>query len=142
MLDDGIYSLDFVPARNGSEPRPHCSALAMLRDGKILGSDMRGSVFDGVCTFDAAAGSNRVRVRWQVPPAGELITGFAAGPKGALIEIAAEFKRPAPRSSTVVEIEGRALEVRLEFIGPLPIPLVSSKQAGRSKSLAPRERYR
>src|SRR5262245_1057809 len=43
VLEDGIYGLRFAASDNG-EPEDG-SGLAMLRDGKVLGSDPGGAVF-------------------------------------------------------------------------------------------------
>lgn len=118
MFDQGIYSLHY----RGRDMAEHDggNALAVLRNGKIFGSDRWGGVFAGSYEFDAADESTRVHVRIDVPPNGELVTGFAAGPKGASIDIAGKFDRPAPQSISVVEVAGRPVEVQLTYLGPLP----------------------
>lgn len=118
MLDEGLYSLDYRVSRRGK--RDGDSALAALRNGKILGSDRFGGVFAGSYEFDSASQRNNVHVRMQVPPDGELVNGFAAGPAGALLEIVASFERAAPASKACIEIEGRPLEIQLTYLGPLP----------------------
>ena len=51
MLRDGIYGLAY--AAGGERMPTEGSALATLRDGRILGSDPWGAVFSGSCRFDA-----------------------------------------------------------------------------------------
>lgn len=118
MLDEGLYSLDY----RGLRRRKHDgdSALAALRNGKILGSDRFGGVFAGNYEFDQVSQRNHVHVRMQVPPDGELVNGFAAGPSGALLEIVASFERAAPSAKARIEVEGRPIEIRLTYLGPLP----------------------
>ncbi len=119
MFDEGIYSLDYrVEASDLAEGLG--TALAVLRNGKILGSDRWGGVFTGRYEFDAPSGVNMVHVRMQVPPDGELVTGFAAGPAGALIDVTGAFDRAAPVAQTTVEVAGQPVEVRLRYLGPLP----------------------
>lgn len=118
MFDQGVYGLhyrgrDMVEHEGGN-------ALAVLRNGKIFGSDRWGGVFAGSYEFDNASETTRVHVRVDVPPYGELVTGYAAGPKGASIDIAGTFDRPAPQSISVVEVAGRPVEVQLTYLGPLP----------------------
>ena len=85
MLEDGIYGLWFAASQNG-EPE-NGSGLAVLREGKVLGSDPLGAVFTGTYEFDAARQLNKVRLRLDVPADGVLVTGFSAGPSGATLDI-------------------------------------------------------
>lgn len=126
MFDEGLYGLIF---RDHHQGLPRCDAhgsyhdgdaLAILRNGSVLGSDQWGGIFSGSYAFDPKTGRTRVRVRIVVPPEGELITGFAAGPDGATIEIFADFEQAMAHSSTTVDIAGQPLDVALSFLGPLP----------------------
>jgi hypothetical protein len=118
MLEDGIYGLAY--AVDGERMPTEGSALAMLRKGRILGSDPWGGVFQGSCQFDAARRVNTVSLRLDVPPDGKLITGFSAGPAGASLDIVGAFERAAPKTATVVEVGGAAVRVELTYLGPLP----------------------
>ena len=64
--------------------------------------------------------TNRVHLRLSVPPDGTLVTGFAAGPEGASLDIVGAFERAAPVSSIVVEAAGQPIGVQLTYLGPLP----------------------
>ncbi|HUJ37130.1 MAG TPA: hypothetical protein VLW88_05585 [Hyphomicrobium sp.] len=118
MLKDGIYGLAY--AAEGERMPTEGSALATLRKGRIFGSDPWGGVFTGSCQFDADWRLNRVQLRLEVPPDGQLITGFSAGPGGASLDIEGAFEGAAPRLSTVVEVAGRPVRVELTYLGPLP----------------------
>ena len=118
MLEDGIYGLDYraQDARGEDGGR----ALAILRDGKILGSDPWGGLFTGLYDYDPRHCLNKVRLRFDVPPEGVLVTGFCAGPKGATLDIVGAFERTAPKMVTVVDVSGTPVEVQLTYLGPLP----------------------
>jgi len=116
MLENGLYDLRFQPVAEAHSDSG--SALAILRNGKILGSDPWGGVFTGSCEFDAAARMTKVRVCLDVPPEGELITGFSAGPEGATLDIVGAFKQATPE--TVVNVAGAGVKLRLTYLGPLP----------------------
>ncbi len=118
MLDDGVYSLTYF----GADCEQPCSAsgLAVLRSGKILGSDRHGGVFTGSYAYDAARKTNTVHVRLKVPDGGVLVTGFAAGSEGVTLDIAGSFERAAPTSTATVEVEGAPVDVRLTYLGALP----------------------
>ncbi len=117
MLDEGIYGLSYSGGERGADGQ---SALAVLRNGSILGSDRAGALFTGSYQYDAAERTSTVHVRMQIPPGGELVTGFAAGPGGAIVDIVGRFERPDPHATAVVDVGGRPLEVRLSYLGPLP----------------------
>lgn len=118
MMDEGIYSLEYSGGTDDSSERG--SALAALRNGKILGSDRWGAVFMGSYEFDPVTERNSVHLRLNVPPDGRLITGYAAGPEGATLDIVGSFERAAPKTTAVASLEGAELEVTLTYIGPLP----------------------
>jgi len=118
MLADGIYGLQYTATHEG-EPADG-DALAVLRDGKVLGSDPWGGVFIGCCEFDSSAHRHTVRLRFDVPPEGVLITGFSAGPTGAVLDIVGSFEHRAPQSTAVIEVAGAPVAVHLTYLGPLP----------------------
>lgn len=118
MLDEGLYDLTYFWTKS-DEP---CIAngLAVLRSGKILGSDRLGGVFKGSYTFDNVRQTNTVHVRLKVPDGGILLTGFSAGAEGAVVDISGTFDRAAPTSTSTVDVEGQPLDVRLTYLGALP----------------------
>jgi len=118
MLDEGVYTLTYF----GTDCDQPCiaSGLAVLRSGKILGSDRLGSVFTGSYAYDDTRQTNTVHVRLKVPDGGVLVTGFAAGSEGVTLEIAGSFERAAPTSTSTVEVEGNPVDVRLTYLGALP----------------------
>lgn len=118
MLQDGIYDLRYTAAGDGVSEGGN--ALAILRDGRILGSDPWGGVFAGSCEFDTATCLNKLRLRFEVPPDGTLITGFSAGPGGAVLDIVGACEPAAPKASMVVDVAGAPVSVQLTFVGPLP----------------------
>lgn len=118
MLEDGIYGLQYTAAHE--DAREGGQALAVLRDGKILGSDPWGGVFTGTCEFDPAERLNKVRLRFDVPPEGILITGFSAGPAGAVVDIVGAIARTPAEATTVVDVAGTPVSVALTYLGPLP----------------------
>lgn len=118
MLDEGIYSL--TCRVNDRQMDESDAALAVLRNGKILGSDRQGGLFTGSYEYDAATQRNKMHVRLQVPPNGVLFTGGGAGPGGAVVDIVGAFDRAAPASNAVVDVRGEQVELQLTYLGPLP----------------------
>jgi hypothetical protein len=118
MLEDGLYDLRYTTLGDGAADRGN--ALAVLRAGRILGSDPWGGLFVGSCEFDSEARLSKVRLQFDVPPEGKLITGFSAGPEGAVLDIVGTVARASPRAATVVEVAGAKVSVELTYLGPLP----------------------
>lgn len=63
---------------------------------------------------------NRLRLRFEVPSDGTLITRFSAGPAGAVLDIVGACEPVAPEASMVVDVAGAPVSVHLTYIGPLP----------------------
>jgi hypothetical protein len=142
MLDDGVYGLSFESrehsgcgsiSNSSSEPDVGCSrcegvslaeGLAVLRSGRILGSDPYGGVFRGCYRYDAARDEVFVEVRLSIPPNGVLLTGLEAGPDGAFVDVSGRFctttlRSSRPVSSAVVDVAGAQVRVELRFVGAL-----------------------
>lgn len=118
MLIEGIYGFTYKGEHMGVLDGD--TALAVLRNGKILGSGRAGGMFTGSYEFDGARQVSKVHVRMQVPPDGELVTGYRAGSEGAVLDITGDFERAQPHSTTVIDVAGRPVEITLSYIGPLP----------------------
>lgn len=119
MLNDGVYGLSFESRVPGGGDTERSDGLAILRGGQILGSDRHGGVFRGHYRYDDAEGCAVIELRLAVPPHGVLVTGLAAGPGGAFVDVAGRFQPPRPMSSAVVDIGGALVAVELRFVGPL-----------------------
>jgi hypothetical protein len=119
MLNDGIYGLAYRSGEAGEVS--FSDGLAVLRAGRILGSDKYGGIFKGSCEYDAGAGVSRVHVRFEIPPNGVLITGHCAGSEGAALEVSCVVERPAPCSKATFNVHGQTIAVELTYIGPLPL---------------------
>ena len=120
MYVDGLYELSIRDAY-AVPPYSECvEALAVVRAGRVLGSDRWGGIFSGTCEFDPATRQNKISLRMDVPPDGELITGFAAGPNGASFDVVAAFDDAALLASVTVQVAGHPVDVEFSFLGPLP----------------------
>lgn len=120
-LAEGTYRLVLKnPVAPGAADPADETALAILRDGHILGSGRWGGVFHGSHSFDRATGLNHIRVMLEVPPDGCLVTGFCAGAEGAAVAIVGAMRSDGRRASAVVEVAGAPLEVALTYLAPPP----------------------
>ncbi len=118
MLENGLYALRFAASLNG-EPEEG-RGLAVLRDGKVLGSDPMGAVFSGTYEFDARRNLNKFRLQLEIPAGGILITGFTAGPEGASLDVVGAFADALDDGSAFLQIDGAPLGVQIRYLGPPP----------------------
>lgn len=118
MLENGLYALRFAASLNG-EPEEG-RGLAVLRDGKVLGSDPMGAVFSGTYEFDARRNLNKVRLQLEIPAGGILITGYTAGPEGASLDVVGAFADAPGEGSAFLQIDGAPLGVQIRYLGPPP----------------------
>ena len=118
MFQQGLYKIAY---RSLDTKTPETgSALAILRDGKILGSDPNGGVFMGTYAFDLARALSHVELQIDVPPGGELITGFLGGTQGATLNVDGHFQSPNANSKAIINVGSGRIEVELSYLGPLP----------------------
>ena len=120
MLDDGVYGLTFESGGGaGPASSERGEALAVLRGGRILGSDANGGVFRGCCRYDAACGEAGFEGRRALPPDRAVPPGLPAGSGRAFLDVSGRFPPPKPVSSAVVDLGGVPVTVQLRFVGPL-----------------------
>ena len=119
-VDDGLYSLSYGAADAVDVEAFTGNAVALLKAGRVVGSDNQGGTFEGTYRFDTVRQTNHFRVWLRVPPTGELVTGLAAGEAGAIVEVIAGLDRPGPVASTVAEVAGQPVGLTLAYLGPLP----------------------
>ncbi|MDX2307866.1 MAG: hypothetical protein NW216_06495 [Hyphomicrobium sp.] len=117
-FDEGIYMLSY--ADPNAKGHAGGDALAVLRAGRIIGSDRWGGLFEGSYRFDSVHEANHFHVRIKVPPEGELVNGIVAGRDGALLDVVAVLDRATPEAVATVDIGGRPVALRLAYLGPIP----------------------
>lgn len=118
VVHEGVYGLSFT-ATASAEMGDRVEGLAVLRGGRVLGSDPHGGVFTGHYHYDAVRDEAVIAVRLAIPPNGVLLTGLEAGPEGLLVDISGRFAPGKPVSSAVVDVAGAPVAVELRFVGPL-----------------------
>ena len=116
-MRDGVYRVYY---RDLSDPLfgPE-HALAVKRDGVVIGSDPCGGVFTSL-DVTASDDPGTVRLRLTIPPRGELVTGYLAGSEGATIEISSRLSPTAATQRSMIDIDGDPVEIEVMYLGPLP----------------------
>ena len=118
MLSDGIYRIEYRSSL-ATEGPADC-ALAVLRDGEILGSDKHGGLYLGTYEREPATGRERIFLRLEIPPAGVLVTGKTGGTSGGFVDIEAAFEKQVAPYRVIIDVVGRPVAIELVYIGPLP----------------------
>ncbi|MEQ1671527.1 MAG: hypothetical protein ABL893_11765 [Hyphomicrobium sp.] len=117
MFRNGIYKVSY---RSKDDPSSFPQdALALMRNGKIIGADRHGGVFTGepVC---GGGPLESLKLNFTLPPGGELVTGYVAGAGGACLDLNGRFDPALDRQTATVEICGAPVEVVVTYLGPLP----------------------
>lgn len=118
-IEDGLYAISYSSSCDGETFSG--TALAVMRDGEILGSDRAGGLFTGSYQLDGDDESCKVRLRIDIPPEGMLVNGFKAGPQGCICDVSGSFTERAPDHITVVDIGDGPIEIGLTYIGPVAL---------------------
>lgn len=117
MFRNGIYKVSYRSALDpGSFPQ---DALALMRNGKIIGADRHGGVFTGEPRC-GPGDLETLKLDFGVPPGGELVTGYVAGSNGATIDILGRFDPRLDQQTSMIDIGGAPVEVSVAYLGPLP----------------------
>ena len=115
MLCDGVYTLTYRahqgPAAAGD------TAIVMIRDGWLLGSDSAGGVFEGSLGKARSAAGEHAEIRLAMPPGGELVTGLKAGGEGRIVVVAVTLSEGR---TAVADVAGERLDIAFDYLGPLP----------------------
>lgn len=121
-LAEGTYRLEMKSREDGpgGTDTADGTALAILRDGQILGSGRWGGVFHGSHRYDQTTGLNHIRITLEVPPQRCLMTGFRTGAEAAMVDIVGAMRSDGRQASAVVEVAGAPLEVALTYLAPPP----------------------
>lgn len=117
-INEGVYALSYHGLDRGL--RTEGEAIAILRNGNIMGSDRAGAIFRGTYIFDRFRATNKVHIQLSIPPAGMLVNGHAAGADGAAIDVVGEFRRKPCDTAIVLKVAGRPVEIQLNYLGPVP----------------------
>lgn len=115
---DGLYSVTFF-VEGGSEENSS-DALAVLRDGAILGSDKFGGVFEGRLVGKSSGNGVGFSLRVRIPAGGVLVTGRRIGAQEAILDVVGELAHTEEVLEGFCEIEGERLVVIFRYIGLLP----------------------
>jgi hypothetical protein len=118
MLKDGLYDLTYQLV--GAPDQTRQTALVVLRDDKVLGSDRWGGVFEGRRTVDPATGVETLAVRFRLPPGGVLVTSSNPSVTGELIALSVQLDPTETNAAFIVLIAGQPVRFSFEYRGQLP----------------------
>lgn len=118
-IPDGLYEVAYYDGEQPSDAFERL--LAVSRNGKLTGSDRYGGVFIGEIVADRENQAQvAISVSYEVPPFGELVTGFTGGHDGATARISGTFEFSYPQTRSVIIVEGKPAYVEINFLGSVP----------------------
>lgn len=116
-ISEGLYSISY---QTSGETGAHGGdAVALVREGRLIGADGWGGKFEGTYRFDSTRRTYHFHIWLRVPPVGEAVTGACRDDQGALIEVEAELDPPDPLASAVARLDGQPVGLTLAYLGPL-----------------------
>lgn len=119
MFNEGLYDIDF--SGGAAAPGIAGSGMAVLRGGRILGTDRRGTIFTGRYHYDSAMAVTRIDVSVHLGAYGWSDKAAPAAAEADVDAIQIVAALPAsPVAETTVEVAGRPVTVRLTYVGRLP----------------------
>lgn len=108
-LRDGIYGVAYRAPASAHEGK----GTAVLRNGKLTGADIEGTLFCGSYRFDRARGITAVDLRL-----GTHDTGDPVGPGVSATMLTLSGPHPLQQGTCLIASE--VYEIELRFLGPLP----------------------
>jgi len=117
-LVDGLYSLEFF--REGEPNGDSGQALVILRDGKLLGADDHGGVFEGQMARTKCGTGSCVALTMRIPPGGVLVAGERTGMQEAVVDVVGVVSHTEAETNAVCDLFGQKLMIRFQYIGTLP----------------------
>ena len=117
MLSDGVYRVAYF-----DEEQPSAALEPMvliLRRGTVMASDPLGGVYFGELEV-ATDGTRMLRGSADIPPDGELVSGYVAGAEGATVSLSVELGPNILIGRHTVTVGDSTVEVEISYLGPLP----------------------
>lgn len=116
-MHEGLYGVDY---KVGAPTIGSNAGLAVLRDGKIIGSDCCGSVFVGSYEYDTLDAETLVRIHMTMAYDGGVITGQWAGRYSTSSNLEAALEQVVPGLEGRIDAGDPHVTFKLTYIGPLP----------------------
>ena len=115
---DGLFAIEFY--KEGVFLGRQREALAVLRDGVVLGSDHDGGIVEGRMVSSACGGVHCALLLYTLPPGVPLVTGAGVGVREAIVDVAGIFRRDGTDLVGECRIGSDMVEVRFRYVGELP----------------------
>lgn len=123
---DGLFAIEFY--KGDVFLGRQREALAVLRDGVVLGSDNVGGMVEGRLVSSGCGGVQCALLLYRLPPGVALVTGLKAVAEEAVVDVSGLFHGEGDDLVGRCEIGGDEVEIRFRYMGPLPIDGGGSRQ--------------
>jgi hypothetical protein len=113
-MREGLYRLCYAGVASAAV------GMFAFRNGAFTGVGEQGALYRGTCQRDPARNIYKFSGAVTFRPDTPTVTGFVASPTGSTIPLSGELSEPAPSTRFSLDFAGRAVDVQIEYIGPLP----------------------
>jgi hypothetical protein len=120
---DGFYHATF--GGSGGIVR----AVFVLESGKLYGQGERGASYEGCYDLDAVRNVFAFTGTVTIPPSVITASGVGTGQQGVTLPFKGESALPDPVARYSLDLAGKAVDVAMRYVSPLPSPEVRSPMA-------------
>jgi hypothetical protein len=113
-MPDGIYRTESGSASYNTR------TIIVVHNGAFFGIGEMGAHYRGTFKYDPVRKVHPFDCMVTFPPNTPLVTGGKIGPQGAVMPFQGEVKVQLPRSRFSYLFDGRAIDVALTYVRPLP----------------------
>ena len=113
-MREGLYRLQYAGATSSAV------GLFAIRQEAFTGVGEMGALYQGTCKRDPGRNLNIFQGSVTFRPDTPTVTGFVASPSGSTVLLAGELSDPEPSTRFSIDFAGRAVDVLIEYVGPLP----------------------
>ena len=114
VMREGIYQLVYAGATSSAV------GVFVLRNGAFSGVGEKGAHYTGNYKFQPARNLYKFEGQVQFPPNTATVTGFVAGDQGSTVKLEGELSTPDPATRFSLDFAGRAVDVSIKYVSPIP----------------------
>jgi hypothetical protein len=113
-MREGLYRLCYAGATSSAV------GIFALRNTEFAGVGEMGAIYRGTCVRDPTRNLYKFNGTVTFRPDTPTVTGFQSSPQGSIVPLSGELSEPAPSARFSLDFAGRAVDVLIEYVCPLP----------------------
>ncbi len=113
-MRDGIYQITYAGVAYSA------LGVFVMRNGAFAGMGPTGARYHGTIGFVPQRNLYAMNGTATFKPNTPTVTGFVTGDTDSTFPITAELSSPDPATRCSIDFAGRAVDVAVEYVGPIP----------------------